>query len=396
MHIKRGELPHREYLEALTNELDERRAAYVGVLQTIYIGGGTPSLWEPACLAALLTRVRERYEIAPGAEITLEVNPIDCTPERLAAWRAAGCNRLSIGVQALDQATLAFLERGPHHGDGAAAVANARAAGFENVSVDFILGAGPTPSLMAAIATLAPHVTHMSVYELTIEDGTRFGRRREQGRLPMATDDVLADTFTEVHDLLTGMGFLHYEISSYARPGFTSRHNAAYWSGRPFLGIGVGAASFWRAAAVLPADAQGTEHISEQTSEQTSEVDKTSLRSGADHSFFTARRDTNLRSTPEYLRRAGRNVTAETQQIEEVALERELLWLALRTQEGASVARLARLGGLIDWLIDRRLATLTGDRLIPTLTGYLFANQVAQQVLLAPFNSSANGPILGR
>ena len=355
VHIKRGAPPHRAYLEALCNEFAARRHRLGdAALATIYIGGGTPSLWDPACLEALLAHVRAHSHVMPAAEVTLEVNPIDCTPTNLARWRAAGCNRLSIGVQALDEPTLAFLGRGPHHGDGLAAVMAARAEGFENISVDFILGAGPLPALQAAVGRLAPLVTHMSVYELTIEEATRFGRRRAKGTLPMAPDDALVAAYLAVHAQAIGLGFEHYEVSSYARPGFASRHNGAYWTGRPYLGIGVGAASLLRAS--LPSDLPAV----------------------------VAQREVNLRSTPTYLRQQGLDVCQEVQQIQQVEMERELLWLGLRTSLGVTGDALSRFVGLAPWLAQRGLATLTQERWVPTQRGFLFANEVARKVLAAP------------
>ncbi|MBK9069823.1 MAG: radical SAM family heme chaperone HemW [Myxococcales bacterium] len=360
VHIKRGELPHRAYLEALLGEFDARRDALgAATLQTIYIGGGTPSLWDPACVAELLIHVGARCAVAPAAEVTLEVNPIDCTPQNLARWRAAGCNRLSIGVQALDEATLAFLGRGPHHGDGRAAVEAARATGFTNISIDFILGAGELPALQVAIESLAPLVTHMSVYELTIEAATQFGRRQAKGTLPMAPDEAIAHAYVAVDAQLTALGFAHYEVSSYARSGFESRHNGAYWTGRPYLGIGVGAASL-----LIARPPQGDPDI-------------------------VARREVNLRSTPEYLRRRGLEVSHEVQQIQQLEMYRELIWLGLRTMRGVTHQALDQFIGLAEWLQQRGLVTSDGARWVPTLRGYLFANEVARKVLAAPVSTGS-------
>lgn len=356
VHIKRGELPHHAYLEALTAELTARRAGFDGILQTIYFGGGTPSLWDPACIDEFISRVRARYDVTTTAEVTLEVNPIDCTPARLDAWLAAGINRLSIGIQALDLATLGFLERGPHHGDGLGAIHAARTAGFTNLSADFILGAGDNEALRSALAEVGPIVMHLSVYELTIEAGTRFGRRHARGLLPMAGDDALADTFVAVDRQLTKAGFNHYEISSYARAGWESRHNSSYWTGVPYLGLGVGASS---------------------------------LR--VDRATGTAWRETNPRSTPDYLRSGGLGLTKEIQEISRDSFDRELLWLALRTAAGAPADHVSRYDGLEAWLLERGLAERREARVRPTLRGFLFANEIARRVLAAPRSRGIDG-----
>ena len=217
--------PHRAYLVDVLAELEAQAPRFAGrALASIYLGGGTPSWWDPACIAELLDAIRATFPGAP-AEVTVEANPIDCTPATMAAWRAAGVTRLSIGVQSWDAAELAALGRDHRVGDGPAAIAAAIAAGFASLSADVILGApgvappadGAAPASIHAAA--ASGVDHVSVYELTIEERTAFGKRHRAGRLPVLGDEQLAALFEATHHTLTAAGFEHYEVSSYARPG---------------------------------------------------------------------------------------------------------------------------------------------------------------------------------
>jgi oxygen-independent coproporphyrinogen-3 oxidase len=177
-------------------------------------------------------------------EITLEVNPSTTERERLPAFRAAGVNRLSIGLQSLDDATLKRLGRAHRAEEGRATFAAARAAGFDDVSVD-LLFAAPGQSLaaldaeLAAFTALAPR--HVSAYALTLEPGTPFERAARVGRLALPDDDAVAEMLERVALRLGEAGLARYEVSSFARPGFESRHNRRYWERRPVLGIGPGA-----------------------------------------------------------------------------------------------------------------------------------------------------------
>ncbi|MEO8843470.1 MAG: radical SAM protein, partial [Kofleriaceae bacterium] len=218
--VEVGAPEHDAYLRAILSELDRRATAFEGnELVSIYFGGGTPSLWRPDCLAAVVDAVRARFGRAPR-EITLEANPTDCSDANLVAWRGAGIDRISIGVQSLAADELVVLGRDHRFGDGPAALARVLDAGIA-ASCDFILGT-PTgraydTSWIEAMAATA--IGHLSIYELTIEDRTAFGRRVKTGRLVPRDEDTLAELYIATHGALTARGFEHYEISSYARPG---------------------------------------------------------------------------------------------------------------------------------------------------------------------------------
>lgn len=347
VRIARHEVPHAAYRDRVLAELDAMAPRFAGrALRSIYVGGGTPSLWDPDCLGAVLAAIRARFAGEP-AEITVEANPIDCTPARMAAWRAHGVDRLSIGVQAWRDDELAALGRDHRQGDGPAAIEQARAAGFARLSADLILGApgiappaeGPPPSVAAAALA---GVDHLSVYELTIEPRTRFGRQARAGVLPLAPEETQVDLYQRAHHHLTAAGFEHYEISSYARPGARAIHNQLYWQGAEFLGLGVGAASFLRTA-----DGGGE-------------------------------RWTNVRQWPRYARGAP-PAEHTVHDADEVATD--ALWLAMRTSDGAPVAALP--AEVVAWALDAGLATVEHGRLRPGLRGFLFADRLAARIVAA-------------
>ena len=234
------------YLEQLRGEI---AAAPPGPpLSTIYVGGGTPSMLTAAQLAVLLGELRRRYGFAPGAEISLEVDPASCEEHKLAGFLAAGVNRVSLGGQSFDDATLERLGRRHRRHDllqAAGWLAAARRRGdLSSWSLDLIQGLpGMTASawraqLEQAIALQPPH---LSVYDLIIEPGTVFDRLDARGELALPEDDLAADLMESTAAILTAAGYGHYEISNYALPGHASRHNRVYWSGAGWWGFGLGA-----------------------------------------------------------------------------------------------------------------------------------------------------------
>jgi putative oxygen-independent coproporphyrinogen III oxidase len=215
--------------------------------QTVFFGGGTPTLLPAADLVGLLRAVDARFGLAADADITTEANPESVTPGSLEELRHGGFTRISFGMQSANSAVLAVLDRNHTAGRAAAAVVEARAAGFEHINVDLIYG---TPgesdqewraSLDAAVATGADHV---SAYSLIVEPGTRLAARVARGELPMPDDDVLADRYAIADEVLSAAGFEWYEVSNWARtPAARSRHNLLYWTGGNWWGVGPGAHS---------------------------------------------------------------------------------------------------------------------------------------------------------
>ena len=258
--VARGGGAERErFVEALVEEIDligggERHRAgeadgfRSSCFDTVYFGGGTPSALSQEQLGAIRRRLVATFAIGSGAEWTVEVNPEDASPELLAGWCELGFDRISLGLQALDDRALRFLGRRHDAAEARKSVEQARAAGFQSVSVDLIYS---LPAFNAAwwrrtleeTAALGPD--HISCYELTIRDGTPFGRRRDAGRLRETGEDERAANFVATHRLLGELGYEGYEVSNFARTERDrSRHNRKYWRHVPYLGLGPSAHSF--------------------------------------------------------------------------------------------------------------------------------------------------------
>jgi oxygen-independent coproporphyrinogen-3 oxidase len=234
------------YLDAVLREARAERAALAETppLATLFLGGGTPSLVPPRRLVAFLSELAELFPLAPGAEATLEANPEDLDAEHLDAYRGAGINRLSVGIQSLDGATLAALNRRHTPGEGLAGLRRAREAGFENRSVDLMLGIpGESEARFqeGVESVLDEGIAHLSVYALTVEERSVFGRRARSGRFVEEPDERFERLYSATIDRAARAGLEHYEISNFARPGFRAAHNVLYWERASVLGIGVGA-----------------------------------------------------------------------------------------------------------------------------------------------------------
>jgi oxygen-independent coproporphyrinogen III oxidase len=215
-------------------------------IHSIFFGGGTPSVLRPEQLAAVLDACRERFDLLPDCEITVECNPNNVREARLAGYRAAGVNRVSLGVQAMDDGALRLLGR-QHSADRVSdAVAAARTAGYDDLSLDLMYGlpgqsvADWERTLEAALA-LAPE--HLSCYLLTLEEWTPMGQQVADGSVRLPDEEVVAAQYALTRARLAAAGFEQYEISNWARPGHASRHNLGYWRCEPYLGLGAGAVS---------------------------------------------------------------------------------------------------------------------------------------------------------
>ena len=253
--------PPAETVDAYVNELIRRiretGAAEVSAdgqkqaVDTVYIGGGTPTLLTPLQATCLTEAVRAAFRVLPGAEVTVEGNPAAVTAEGLTAFRAGGVNRLSLGVQSAIPGELRALGRLHTFPDSVRAVETARAAGIGNISLDFMLGIpGQTPdSLRQTLeSALALEPDHLSAYCLSLEPDTPFGRKGRVGLGLPADEDEAAEAVSALYELsehlLVQAGYEHYEISNYARPGRRSRHNLHTWQDRSYIGLGVGAYSY--------------------------------------------------------------------------------------------------------------------------------------------------------
>jgi oxygen-independent coproporphyrinogen III oxidase len=296
---------------------------------TIYFGGGTPSLLAPADIAAVIRACREAFDVSPGAEVTLEANPDTVTESRLAGYRSAGVNRLSFGVQSFRDQDLARLGRRHDAARAQAAFREARAAGFDNISVDLMLGlpgqarADARASVEGLIA-LEPE--HASVYLLELHPGTPLGDAVAQGGVPQPDEDEAADMYLETMAGLESAGLEQYEISNVARPGRRSRHNLKYWTDGEWLGFGCGA-----------------------------------------HSTVGAERWNNTESIPEYISRIERGASPESARRKLSRREQleEALFMALRLADGVSFDRVRARYGVDVWQEwGGRLAPFEGEGLL--------------------------------
>ena len=310
-------VPGERYADAVLAELRlriaQRPAWTERPLDSIYLGGGTPSLWAPREVGRVLERIASALPLAADAEISLEANPEVADTARLAGYRATGVNRLSLGIQSFEPAMLTTLGRSHSPSDAEAAFRAARGASFENVSIDLIHGV-PGQSLAGAVedarraVALGPE--HVSSYVLTVDRNhlgaeTVFSRRLRQGRLVLPEDDAVVEMVDAVGEVLASAGLERYEISSHAVPGRHSRHNALYWTGGESLALGAGAVGFH-------------------------------------HDGGGAVRTTNLRSTPRWLEavEAGRLPDEDRETLGPGALYEERLLLGLRLRSGLDLARL--------------------------------------------------------
>ena len=319
---ERTQIDHEGYADALVRELDARAPAFEGhELASIFFGGGTPSLWEPKALGRVIGAIRAAFPrertAAGGVEITSESNPTSLDEARAASLVEAGVNRLSVGVQSLDDDRLKYLGR-LHDATLAVRAVKAAIATGARVSADLIVG---LPGQHAAIAAedagrlVDLGLDHLSAYALTIEQGTRFGELARRGKLPLAEDDAICDAFLAIERALETRGLEHYEVSNYARPGQASRHNLGYWRGAPYLGLGTAAYGFLRLA-------EGGLRY----------------RNAIEPARYVAGTKTLARGVP----REGDGVTSTAEPLDRETLLRERLMLGLRLAEGLDLDEAAR------------------------------------------------------
>jgi oxygen-independent coproporphyrinogen-3 oxidase len=331
------------YLEAL-----EKEAPFYGDLfpafDTLYLGGGTPSLLDGRQLDALMACLRRLFTFAPDTEVTIEANPDDLTPEKLALYKDLGVNRLSLGVQSFDDYELAFLGRRHTARQAEQALEWVRAAGYTNLGVDLIYGlpgqsAADWRQNLERVLQFSPE--HLSCYQLTLEAGTPLGARQAQGLIKPLAEEAQRRLFLLTSRLLEENGYLHYEISNFARgAAFYSQHNRKYWQHTPYLGLGPGA-----------------------------------------HSFQGGKRWWNHRSLTRYCRAlaAGAAPVAGSETLTTEQLRLESLYLGLRTANGVAldlIRRQPRWQEILSGLQAAGLVKVHQDRLIATRQGFLVADRL--------------------
>jgi oxygen-independent coproporphyrinogen III oxidase len=254
-----AEIPERVYTDSLIQELNryaELDAWRGRTIQSIFFGGGTPSTFHPASIGSILERVAARWGLLSDCEITLEANPGTVDSANFHGYRACGVNRISVGVQSFQPRLLRFLGRVHSADEAKNAIRVVQAAGFDNFSLDLIY-ANPSQTLTDLAADLETALSfqspHLSAYNLTIEEGTPFHHEFRSGRIKLLTEEEEIAMAELIEQKLNNAGLHRYEISNYARPAFHSRHNANYWRGGDYLGLGAGAHSYKKmnAAGVL-------------------------------------------------------------------------------------------------------------------------------------------------
>jgi oxygen-independent coproporphyrinogen-3 oxidase len=234
-------------VDALIEEIELQKSYIKEPIETIYFGGGTPSLLNEAQLKAILAAIDTHFKVTTTIECTLEANPDDIDPIKLAAWKQLGINRLSIGIQSFQASALTWMNRAHTVEQSHAAIQMALDAGIHNLSIDLIYG---TPALsdralMEDLDWIAHYqIKHVSCYALTVEDKTALKKSIEKGKIENVDSEKQARHFEIVCARLKTMGFEHYEISNFANPGYRSQHNSNYWSGKNYLGLGPSAHSF--------------------------------------------------------------------------------------------------------------------------------------------------------
>ena len=237
----------RDYIDLLIAEINSaRKISKADLVPTIFFGGGTPTLMEPADLGRVVTAIKNNFDLAPNAEITTEANPDTVTPAKLAELREAGINRISFGMQSAVPHVLAALDRTHNPANVARSVNDARAAGFDEVSVDLIYGT-PGESMSdwqeSIDVALSLPISHISAYALIVEQGTKLGAQVKRGEVVMPDDDETADKYVLADAKFGAAGLNWYELSNWSKAGSESRHNLAYWNGDNWWGAGPGAHS---------------------------------------------------------------------------------------------------------------------------------------------------------
>lgn len=233
------------YLDAVEKEMERTTAAIAPErINKVFVGGGTPTVLTPAQMTRFLSSVRRHFPLAPDAEFTMEANPGTTDPAKLHAMREGDVNRISFGAQTFDNGLLKTIGRIHEADDIVRSVANAKAAGFDNLSVDLMFGL-PNQKLHhlqdSLSRALELDLPHYSLYSLKVEENTLFHRLYERGELPLPEEEEEVEMYLYLIERLTKAGYRHYEISNFARPGRESRHNITYWRNEPYYGLGAGA-----------------------------------------------------------------------------------------------------------------------------------------------------------
>ena len=331
-------------LSAIQKEIILTAAKEPQVIETIYFGGGTPSLLPATDIVSVLDTIHNQYRVDSEAEITLEANPDDIVVDKLKAWQQAGINRLSMGIQSFFEEDLQWMNRA-HNAQQAAAGLELALKYFSNITIDLIYG---TPGLTDekwhenVQKAIAYGVPHLSCYALTIEPQTPLDKQIRQHKKADIDPEVQSRQFLLLMEWLRSAGYEHYEISNFARPGNRSRHNSSYWQGKPYLGIGPSA-----------------------------------------HSYNGSERRWNPANNQQYIDALNQNrLPFEMETLTPVQQLNETIMISLRTMEGLDLSRFSArereaINHTSEKYLEREWLLLQGERLVLTDAGKLYADGIA-------------------
>lgn len=345
---------HKNYINALCGEIDLRRGYTDGICKTVYIGGGTPSLLTADELERLLLYIYKVYRPVGDAEITVECNPDDLTPDYAKALKRMSVNRVSMGAQTFSDKRLEFLNRRHLSADVFNAVNNLKTAGIDNISIDLMFGfPGETLHDWAEDidTALKLDVRHISAYSLMLEDDTPLCRMVKQGKIKEIDEELSFEMYKLLVSKLHDAGYEHYEISNFALPGFRSRHNSSYWCNVPYTGIGAAA-----------------------------------------HSYNLKSRQWNVSDVKKYIAciNAG-TVPFELEKLDTATMFNDMVTTAMRTSEGIDLDKVERMFGtdcrqrvikLSERFISDNLAELTDNRLRLTLNGIFVSDMIMSELMI--------------
>jgi oxygen-independent coproporphyrinogen III oxidase len=345
------------FIQFLLKEIDMNNEHFdYGEIETIYFGGGTPSLLQPKQVEKILSEINKNFKIHTEAEITFEVNPGTVDKQKLSDLKQIGINRLSIGIQSLDDMDLIFLTRIHNAADALRCYESARKSGFENISIDLIFGL-PTQTVAGWLQVLDRAIDlkpqHISAYNLIVEEGTPLFKMVNTNQISKQSEDIETQMFEDTISKLTSAGYRHYEVSNYALPDFESRHNNNYWNYTNYFGFGPSA-----------------------------------------HSFLNGKRWWNVRSIFSYYSRIdngilpveGEEILDRSQQIS------ELIMLGLRSK-GVNISKLKNdldfdfiktFDETLNTLIETRLGVLNGEYFSLTKKGILFSDEISRKLISQP------------
>ena len=316
-------------------------------LKTIYLGGGTPSLLSAVDLQNIFNSIKTNFQVNAEAEITLEANPDDINTDWLDMLQATPINRLSIGLQSFYNEHLTWMNRAHNEAEALQAIELSQERGYHNLNVDLIFGFDSlslTQLETELKIIVAKKIPHISTYNLTVEEQTMLHKKIKRGEIQTPTEQTGVTHFLFIHEFLTQHGYAHYEISNYALPGFESQHNTAYWHGKPYLGIGPSA-----------------------------------------HSYFAETRSWNVSNNQQYIRalKEGK-IPQESESLDDRTRYNELVMTSLRTQAGLSTAEIELFGeDIYRHFITKTLLLIkdgkiiqTDDRFILSLEGMILSDHI--------------------